>query len=393
MNPPFLYRRYGNCILLLLGLLPFSLRAQPEKPASISLKGYVKDLQSVFFMEEADNLLSQNLLHNRFDLQVQFIPTLYFRAGIRNRLFYGEQMKLIPGFGKMVSRDDGFLNLSRLWVDKQSLAVLTQGDRLLLDFKMKAFRITAGRQRINWGINTSWNPNDLFNAYNLLDFDYEERPGTDALRLQFFPRTFTAVELAVAPSRKKNKNIAAALFKINRWKYDFQLLTALYLEDIMAGGGWAGNIKDAGFKGEIAWFRNKEKPLEKKDALSSSIAFDYTFKNSWYGMFSALFNDHPAAWSSTGAALTGGSLSARQLMPYRWTFLVSAGKAFTPVFTGNLQVIYSPDHHTLIFFPVLAYNLAENMDLDLTAQCFFQKQDIKYKTAGNSIFLRLKWSY
>lgn len=32
----------------------------------------------------------------------------------------------------------------------------------------------------------AWNPNDWFNTYNYFDFDYEERPGTDAIRVRVY---------------------------------------------------------------------------------------------------------------------------------------------------------------------------------------------------------------
>ena len=38
------------------------------------------------------------------------------------------------------------------------------------------------------------------------------------------------------------------IYKLNSFGYDFQLLTANYFDDIVVGGGWAGNIKGAGFK-------------------------------------------------------------------------------------------------------------------------------------------------
>ena len=41
-------------------------------------------------------------------------------------------------------------------------------------------------------MNLVWNPNDLFNAFSFVDFDYEERPGSDALRIQKYTGYFHA---------------------------------------------------------------------------------------------------------------------------------------------------------------------------------------------------------
>ena len=59
------------------------------------------------------------------------------------------------------------------------------------------WELTLGRQRINWGVNLAFNPNDLFNAYSLIDFDYQERPGSDAIRFQYFTNELSSFETAV----------------------------------------------------------------------------------------------------------------------------------------------------------------------------------------------------
>ena len=55
----------------------------------------------------------------------------------------------------------------------------------IYDYRDNKINFRIGRQRINWGTTTIWNPNDIFNAYNFLDFDYEERPGMDGGKFQY----------------------------------------------------------------------------------------------------------------------------------------------------------------------------------------------------------------
>ena len=68
-------------------------------------------------------------------------------------------------------------------------------DRLFIEWNKEKWNIRIGRQRINWGINLAFNPNDIFNAYNFLDFDYEERPGVDAARVQYYYGSFSGLDL------------------------------------------------------------------------------------------------------------------------------------------------------------------------------------------------------
>jgi len=129
-------------------------------------------------------------------------------------------------------------------------------DRLNLNYSYGNWDITLGRQRINWGINTVWNPNDLFNSQNFLDTDYEEKPGSDALRIQYTTGETSSLEIAFHPDKefKMKQSVLAAIYKFNFRSFDFQILAARYLQDYSMGMGWAGNIKNAGFKGEINYF-------------------------------------------------------------------------------------------------------------------------------------------
>ena len=92
-----------------------------------------------------------------------------------------------------------------------------------------------------------------------------ERPGSDALRIQYYGKGNTSTELAI------NENIQAGLYKFNSWDYDFQTLLAKYYNDYVLGFGWAGQIKEAGFKGEFSYFINGESQVKE---LVGSIGID-----------------------------------------------------------------------------------------------------------------------
>ncbi|MFN4881116.1 MAG: hypothetical protein ACK5IO_03630, partial [Bacteroidota bacterium] len=49
---------------------------------------------------------------------------------------------------------------------------------------------------------------------------------------------------------KKKKHIGALMYRFNQRNYDFQCFGGILNTDITAGFGWAGNIRNAGFKGE-----------------------------------------------------------------------------------------------------------------------------------------------
>ena len=113
----------------------------------------------------------------------------------------------------------------------------------------------AGRQRVNWGVNLVWNPNDVFNTFSYFDFDYEERPGTDAVRVQYYTGVTSSAELVYKMGKKCQRNGFGRLVSFHHnWNYDFQFLGGWVGTDFVAGTGWSGDIRGAGFRGEITQF-------------------------------------------------------------------------------------------------------------------------------------------
>jgi len=363
------------------------------KQPKIEMRGYLKDLQGISFKNRIDSLNSVNLLHNRLNFKFNFSSKVSARMEIRNRIFWGDQLKQIPDFGKTINQYNGFVNLSHLWVNNQTFVVHSVVDRLLLQYQTNKWDIKLGRQRINWGINTIWNPNDIFNAYNFLDFDYEERTGNDALRVQHFLKNSSTLEVAYKPGKHKNETIAGVLYKFNKKKYDWQILSGIYQHDWVVGCGWAGNIKKAGFKGELSYFHPKKKIFDTSGVVSFSIMADQTFKNDWYFSIAALFNSDPSDFLGLNGSIYSSNLSAKELFPYQYTFYTGIMKAITPITSFNFSIIYSPEKNTLILFPNYAWSAAKNLDLDITAQSFFANEDNRYRAQGTAVFIRGKWSF
>ncbi|TRW98918.1 hypothetical protein [Flavobacterium gawalongense] len=386
------------CNYILTGILYFiclTVVAQTEETKTpwIELNGYIKDIQSTYFIQKIDSNASVNLIHNRLNFKFNISPKISGRLEIRNRIFYGEQIKQIPDFGKTINQYNGLLNLSHLWIDEKSFVAHSVIDRMLIQYGDEKWDIKIGRQRINWGINNIWNPNDIFNAYNFLDFDYEERPGNDAIRIQRNLNTNSVLELAYKPGKNKEEHTAAFLYKFNKWKYDFQFLGGVYQTDYVFGGGWAGNIKEAGFKGEMSYFIPKKNTLDTSETFSFSIMADQTFKNDWYISLASLYNSNPTNVFAGNGSFYNSNLSAKLLFPFRYNFYATVMKTISPIASFNFSFIYSPEKNTLIVVPSYAWNVATNFDLDFTAQSFFAEQTNSYKNLITQIYIRGRWSF
>jgi len=351
-------------------------------------------MQIVEFTNNANNLLTGSILHNRLNFKYFGPLNLTLTVEERNLIYYGEIVKYTPNFDQSADSENGYFNLSKTIIKTNSVIMHSQFDRLNINWHTDGWDVTAGRQRINWGVALAWNPNDLFNAYNLLNFDYEERPGNDAIRIQHYFSNASSIELAAKPGRAANQDIIAGLYKFNFKGYDLQVLGGLYNKDITVGAGWAGNIKDAGFKGEVSWFQPRSEFKDSmKASLEASITADYSFKNGLYLNLSALYNNHGSTSTFDLNVLRATTLSADNLLPFRYSLLLQVSKPFTPIFSGNFGVLYVPGMNAFVFLPTVSYSISNSWDIDLIGQSFFATLNNKFQTAGNALYLRLRWSF
>lgn len=368
--------------------------AQSSFSDRVSVRGYLKFMQSNL-IQSPDSILTDNLLHNRLNVRAQLGRG--FSAGLeaRNRAFYGEVVKSIPGYGDLVTDYDGVLGLEWLWVNNTDLVVNTIVDRAWLNYGGNSFEARVGRQRINWGYNPVWNPNDLFNAFDYLDFDYEERPGSDAVRAEYYLGDMSSVDVAYKWAADSDNNVGAVRLQFNRWEYDIQFLAGRYQQDWAFGTGWAGIIGTAGFKGEATLFvPSGDAPPAAKTSLSLTSTVEYGFNNGWNLIGSYLLN--------TNGATDGGSLvgfltftpSSKNLMPNKHSMLLGGFRQFSPVFVVNMSVIYAFQVNWVILLPTVSYSLRQNWDLDLVGQLYWG-DDISgsFENLGNGVYLRLRWSF
>lgn len=381
--------------------------AEEEKPKNYQLTGYVKLLGTFNYFNHAflppivpggtiPGSFEDYQIHNRFDFKYYPTDKLTFGVGMRNRLFWGYSVKNNPAFDLSLEDNSGLLDLSLIYWDSQDVLLHTIFDRLWAQWGTQKWNIRLGRQRINWGMNTVWNPNDIFNQYNYLDFDYEERPGTDALRVQFFPNFLSTIEFSVSPAKELNQSVAAVMYKTNKWNYDFQVLAGYYKQDAVLGAGWAGNLKNAGFKGEFTYYAPLTDSTESNFTFSPSV--DYQFKNGLYLLFSYLYNGLGTNELKPTEVLMSNTntMSAKDLFLFKHTLFLSSQFQITPLFQGNAAFMLSPDLSSLVFFPSLTYSVTQDLDALLALQLFAtenQLQSDQFQWMSAAVFARLKYSF
>lgn len=386
------YGALGAIFLLLTGVVATA----QEKP--VRLNGYLKYLgmyyQPDFPLPGFDSRhLSSHLLHNRLNFSWYASENLTLTVEGRNRLLFGKLVKDYPGYRKMTDSDPGFFDLSATLASGNGWFFLSNIDRAYLDFSKGKWQIRAGRQRINWGINLVWNPNDIFNTFDYFDFDYEERPGTDALKVQYYTGATSSGELVFKPGRHSGETALAGLYRFSQWDYDFQFLGGVTGPDLVVGSGWSGDIRGGGFRGEVSWFIPRQARHDSYQALVASLSGDYSFSKGLYLHGGFLFNSHGTTGPAGGRLLFDQQLSAKMLSLARWSLFGQCSYPVTPLFNAALSGIVNPGDHSFYIGPSLTYSLGNNLEVMLTGQLFSGDTGTEFGDYGKLLFARLKWAF
>ena len=352
-----------------------------------------------------DSVLVDNLVHNRLNFRWYPSEDLRLYGALRTRLFIGETTEFLgEDFVDFIEYDTYFFDLSWTIYNEGPVLLHTMIDRLYMEWLHNDLSLKVGRQRINWGINTVWNPNDIFNAYSYFDFDYEERPGTDAVRLEYFTGTSSGIDLAVSlpaetialDGSKINTLSAALLYKTNQWSYDFQFLMGYSRENWVLGTGWAGNMGSASLKGEISYFLPVEETELDPKSLVGTISIDHSIKNLYYNV-SYLFNSAgPSRLGSEGLLLLSSrSLTAKTLSPYKHSAFIQGSYQIHPLVNGGMGVMLFPPNKALFLSPFVTWNVFQDFDIDFIVQGFYGEDFTSdtFRALSITYFLRGKWSF
>ena len=365
-----------------------------EKTSHWSVNGYLKDLQTTQFTDVNKKWTLENLVHNRIDLHWFHDSSWKFHLGIRNRFFYGDSAALSIQDYLLQHSNDGYFNLSKTIAKGQSFLLNSAIDRASIDYTRGKWEVTVGRQRINWGLNLVWNPNDIFNAYSYFDFDYEERPGTDAVRAQYYINSTSSAEIAYKPGKTADEMIAAGLYRFTKGSYDIQALAGIVNTDYVLGGGWSGVLRQAGFNGEISAFVPRKNFRLANTVISASAGINYTFPSSLYLHGAYLLNSSGLLKAdSLQEDFFINNVSAKSLSPARHSLFAEAAYQFNPLIRGDLSGIYTPADGSFFIGPFFTFSLTNTIELLAGGQLFFGGKQSLYGNYGRALFLRFKWSF
>ncbi|HRY99762.1 MAG TPA: hypothetical protein P5550_11965, partial [Bacteroidales bacterium] len=329
-------------------------------------------------------------LHNRLDFR--YAPADWVNAVIsaRNNLVFGELITSYPMLATTADRDPGLLDLSWKPGHGASYLMTTQLDRAFVEFSRNKWNLRLGRQRVNWGIGLVWNPNDLFNTFSYFDFDYEERPGSDAVKLEYFSSSTAAMQL-VGKLDSAHQGTVALMYRFNRWNYDFQWLVGTTPTDLVIGAGWAGQVLKGGFRGEASWFKPRDGG---RSQLVATLDGDYTLRDGWYFHGALLFNSAGTTGKAgAGLIMPESELSVKTLTRSRISLFAQAAYPLTPLISLGMAGILNPFDRSGFMGPSAEFSLADNASVMILAQVFEGQSGTEFGDYGKLGHIRLRWSF
>ncbi len=358
--------------------------------------GYIKYLYSNSGIID-NGRVNDHLLHSRINGKYFLSGDLTLTGEIRNRFFFGGSVEKTPDFLSSIKSNHDLGNMDILWWQNNYSVGYSEVDRLIMDVNTGKFQFSLGRQRIAWGTSLVWNPTDIFNPLSVLDFDYEERPGVDALRAQYFCSATSKVEVVIKPGKTRESTIIAAKLLLNNWNYDFHFIGGIRANKPFAGFSWAGDILGAGFRGELLSSKTGNDAgaillgLNDKWSTSISLSGDYTFPNTFYLHSEVLYNDKGLIQDYYKAPMLMNSL--KLLSAARWSIYQEASYELHPLVRGSIFVIFNPDDNSYVFVPSATWSVMENFDLMFIGLLFHGERQTEYGSYGQSFFVRLKYSF
>ncbi len=359
----------------------------------ITVNGYIQNFQTIWKPQYLSKLQLSSSINNRLNFTFYPSEKLTANVSMRNIIEYGDFVSSIPGYSDLVTVDNGYLNLTKKIASGVSYIFYTNIDRLNLMYSSDNIEVEIGRQRINLGINMVWTPNDIFNSSSFLNFDYVEKPGSDAFRIQYYMDATSSIEFVYKLNSSKEIS-AAGILKFNNWGYDFQLLGGVMEKDFVFGGGWSGQIEGAGFSGEMTYFRNKQNFSDTTGIFVAALGSNYTFPNSLFISGEFLFNSRGKTGNAGGLNnLFNSNYSVKNLSPAKYSLFGEAAYQITPLIRVDVSTIFNPSDKSFYAGPSIDISLTEDIYLLTAAQFFSGKQGTEWGDYGQFYYLRLKWNF
>ena len=256
-------------------------------------------------------------------------------------------------------------------------------DRLTFTQRTGDIEFVLGRQRISWGTGRIWNPTDLFNPLSPTSFAKIEKDGVDAVSAKIFLGGFTDLQLVVNPQKDRHGN-AGYRFRTNFEEFDLSTIGGIFDERFVIGGDFAGNLIDAGVRGEL--IVSAERGNLSSNFTTLILGADYQWTPELYTL--AEYHHNGEGKNDRTSYELFRLIDGEILNVSRDYLALQTAYQIHPLVSASLSTIGNLNDGSRFFAGMVSYSLTENSALTLGGQVFTGGQFTEYWYYPGSVFLK-----
>lgn len=304
-----------------------------------------------------------------------------------------------PQFGTFVSTGDfrmahrqseqrQFLDLSQTLVEKNNVFYEHRFYRANVTYENSFGQVKIGRQQIPWGVGRFFTPTDIFNPFNPLQIELMERDGVDAVNLILKKIHGYKSQFIYTPDGKElHPQRYFARFSKDIKGFEVGVLGGRIKRDEAAGFDFAGNIRDAAFRGE-GLFRAVDGG---RKFAKFTINADYNLPKNIYALVEYHFNGEGKR-SSKNYDMPRFIRGDIQQLAKNYLAL-SLGHDLTSLCRLENRLIWNLDDNSLFIRPQMEYELKTNLFLLLGAQLYAGDKTDELGSPKNLYFLESRYDF
>lgn len=279
------------------------------------------------------------------------------------------------------------INLRHFFIDKDGFDYGHSFYRAYLSYRSERFDADLGRQQIPWGVGRFQNPTDVFNPFIFSQLDVDERDGVDALNVKTsigdtrLNYVFTPRGRRLHPSRhmvRASRDIAG---------YEVGALGGTIAHDEAIGYDFAGNIRQAAFRGEFL-YRMAER---EKNSVNAVFNLDYNFANGVYALIEYYFNGRGKPRAS-GYELIRFIQGEIQSLGRHYLGL-QLGYDFTPLLRGESNTFANLSDGSLFNRLELKYSIRDDLVFTLAGILLLGERNDEFNSNGNLYYGELQYYF
>lgn len=356
-------------------------------------KGHLKLLNNLF-IPHPDTLIwfSDQTLENRLEIRWDATDWLRFDVQARSRLVYGDFVENLPNYSSLIGNKQGWVDLSFLWADGRSFVGHTELDRLSARVSFKSVELTIGRQRINWGFDLVWNPNDVFNTSSYLNLEYPERPGTDAVNLKVHTGALSYLDFVYQPNKTADSSAYGVRYRTHIARTDFQVLAARMADYYVLGGGLSGELGQFALRSEVSYFGAQK--LNAKSGFVATLSADRSIGGNSFMQLGALYNSFGSKSGHEPLSFIEPKVQSPMMLSRgKVNFFVGINSTVATLFTPSLAILANPADGSAAIIPGIAYSASDNLILALTAIVFTGHPTEEYQNMGQLAYFKVQSNF